>query len=207
MTEQKKDSENGTPKGKPAQKKISAKEIPKSKKATDSNENSGSVPYEMIKTFPIVAIGSSAGGLEAMEEFFKNMLPKSGIAVVIITHLSPNHTSILPELLQKHTSMKVCQTKNNTLIEQNSVYVIPPGKDLAILNGTLQLMETTSHRGAHLPIDSFFRSLALDQGANAIAIILSGRGTDGTLGLKDIKGGLGMIMAQSEDSAKYSGMP
>jgi len=159
------------------------------------------------KGFPIVGIGASAGGLEAFEAFFKEMPPDSGMAFVLVAHLDPTHVSILSELLQKQTKMKVCQIKDGMKVQPNAVYVIPPNKDLGILKGTLQLMEPVQPRGANMPIDSFFRSLAQDQGPNAVCIVLSGTGTDGTLGLKAIKGETGMVMVQDVESAKYDGMP
>jgi two-component system CheB/CheR fusion protein len=159
------------------------------------------------KRFPIVAIGASAGGLEAFEAFFKAMPADSGIAFVLVAHLDPTHVSMLPELIQKSTKMKVHQVKDGSKVLQNNIYVIPPNKNLEIMNGSLQLLNITQPRGANLPIDSFFRSLAIDQGSNAVCIILSGTGTDGTLGLKAIKGELGMVMVQEENSAKYDGMP
>jgi two-component system CheB/CheR fusion protein len=159
------------------------------------------------KGFPIVGIGASAGGLEAFEAFFKEMPPDSGMAFVLVAHLDPTHVSILSELLQKQTKMKVCQIKDGTKVQPNAVYVIPPNKALGILKGTLQLMEPVQPRGANMPIDSFFRSLAQDQGPNAVCIVLSGTGTDGTLGLKAIKGETGMVMVQDVESAKYDGMP
>lgn len=157
--------------------------------------------------FPIVALGASAGGLEAFESFFNAMPSDSGCAFIIISHLDPTHTSLLPDLLQRKTPMPVIHIIDGTVVEPNHVYVIPPNKNLSILNGVLQLMEFTRSRGMNLPIDSFFRSLAKDQGSNAICIVLSGTGTDGTLGLKEVKAEMGMVMAQTEDSAKYNGMP
>ena len=157
--------------------------------------------------FPIVGIGASAGGLEAFEAFFKAMPADCGMAFILVPHLDPTHVSILPELLQKHTAMPVEQIHDNSAVAMNKVYVIPPNKELSILNGVLYLMDLTQPRGVNLPIDTFFRSLARDQGARAIGIILSGTGTDGTLGLKAIKGEAGMVMVQDEESAKYGGMP
>jgi two-component system CheB/CheR fusion protein len=161
-----------------------------------------------IKTnFPIVGIGASAGGLEAYESFFKNMPSNCGMAFILVSHLDPTHVSILPELIRKQTKMKVLQIEDGQKVAQNHIYVIPPNKDLSILNGCLYLMELKLPRGLNLPIDNFFRSLAQDQGSRAICVILSGTGTDGTLGLKEIKGRLGMVMVQDEESAKYDGMP
>ena len=157
--------------------------------------------------FPIIALGASAGGLEAFETFFKAMCHDSGIAFVLVAHLDPTHVSLLPELLQKHTKMPVHQVRDGMKVQCNNVYVIPPKKNLTILNGAMQLMDLPQPRGANLPIDLFFRSLAKDQGSNAVCIILSGTGTDGTLGLKAIKGELGMVMVQDVESAKYDGMP
>lgn len=157
--------------------------------------------------FPIVGIGASAGGLEAFDQFFKEMPPDSGMAFVLISHLDPDHASILPELIQKKTKMKVRQVTDNMRVEPNQVYIIPPNREMAILNGVLQLLEMSRSRGAHLPIDTFFRSLAKDQINRAIGIILSGTGTDGSVGLRAIKGEAGMVMAQDPDSARYDGMP
>lgn len=157
--------------------------------------------------FPIVAIGASAGGLEAFECFFKAMPDKSGIAFILIAHLDPTHVSLLPELLQRGSKMEVHQVRDGVKVQANHVYVIPPNKDLTIINGALQLTALSQPRGSNMPIDNFFRSLAKDQGSNAICIILSGTGSDGTLGLKAIKGEIGMAMVQDEESAKYNGMP
>lgn len=157
--------------------------------------------------FPVVGIGASAGGLEAMETFFKAMPFDAGLGFVLVVHLDPMHISILPELLQKHTKMPVCQIEDGMSVEPDHVYVIPPNKDLSILNGTLSLMDLSLPRGVNLPIDSFFNSLAQDQKSNAVCVVLSGTGTDGTLGVKTIKGEGGMVMVQDEESAKYDGMP
>jgi two-component system CheB/CheR fusion protein len=158
------------------------------------------------KQFPIVGIGASAGGLEALEAFFLKMPADTGMAFVLVTHLDPSHTSILPELIQKKTTMKVQQVTDNTKIKPNQIYTIPPNKEMAVLNGTLQLLEMSRSRGHNLPIDSFFRSLVQDQSRQAIGIILSGTGTDGTMGIRAIKGETGMIMIQDPESAKSPGM-
>ena len=158
-------------------------------------------------TLPIIGIGASAGGLEAFEAFFIAMPADAGLAFILVPHLDPTHISIMPELIQKRTRMQVLQIKDGMRLEPNTVYVVPPNQDLALLNSTLQLMELRRPRGANLPIDRFLRSLARDQGPNAVAIILSGTGSDGTLGVKAIKGEAGMVMVQDEQSAKYDGMP
>ncbi len=167
----------------------------------------GEFPRPSAAQFSIVGIGASAGGLEAFESFFKAMPDKSGLAFVLVAHLAPSHVSILPELIQKTTEMEVSQVVDNTRVQANHVYIIPPNKTMAIFHGTLQLLDLPTPRGPNLPIDIFFRSLAQDIGHKAIGIILSGTGTDGTLGIRAIKGEAGMVMSQSLNSAKYDGMP
>jgi two-component system CheB/CheR fusion protein len=157
--------------------------------------------------FSIVAIGASAGGLEAFEQFFKNMPADSGMAFVLIPHLSPEHKSIMPELLGRYTGMSIAQAENGETVEPNCVYVIPPDKDMSILNGTLQLFSPMEPRSIRHPIDSFFRALAQDQGDKAVCIVLSGTGTEGTLGLKAVKGEGGLVLVQDPKTAKYDGMP
>jgi two-component system, chemotaxis family, CheB/CheR fusion protein len=153
-----------------------------------------------------VGVGSSAGGLEALEELFRDMPPNTGMAFVVVSHLHPGHTSILPQLLGKTTSLPVVEASDGTRVRPDHVYVCAPGGHLAILNGTLHRMET-GLKQVHLPIDYFLRSLAVDQKGKAICIILSGTGTDGSLGLKAIKAELGMGMVQQVETAKYAGMP
>lgn len=182
-------------------------EAPVGSKSTKKNAEEQRAGKQITTQFPIVGIGASAGGLEAVEAFFTAMPEDSGMAFVLVAHLDPGHASILPELVQKKTKMKVCQVGDNMKIEPNRMYIIPPNKEMAVLNGSLQLLEMRQPRGLNLPIDTFFRSLAQDHGNNAICIVLSGTGTDGTLGLRNIKGEAGMAMVQDEDSAKYNGMP
>ena len=158
-------------------------------------------------TLTIVGIGASAGGLEALEEFLVNVLPLSGFAFVVIQHLDPDHKGIMPELLQRATLMKVMQAGNRMEVKPNCVYVIPPNKDLSILHGLLYLLDPVAPRGLRLPIDFFFRSLAADQHEHAVGIILSGMGSDGTLGLRAIKENAGFSMVQSPESAKFDSMP
>ncbi len=160
-------------------------------------------------TFPIVGIGASAGGLKAFQTFFTAMPPtsESGMAFVLVQHLAPDHTSMLAELIQRHTQMRVLQVEDGVEVEPNSVYIIPPAHDMAIMNGTLQLLEPGAPHGQRLPIDFFFDSLASDQQDNAIAIILTGTGSDGSQGIKSIKAAGGMIIIQSPETAEYDGMP
>lgn len=157
--------------------------------------------------FPIAGIGASAGGLEALEQFFQNVPVNSGLAYVVIQHLDPNHVGIMPELLQRTTQMKVLQATDQLLVKPNHVYVIPPNKSMSILNGYLHLFEPIELRGLRLPIDYFFRSLAADQQENSIGIILSGMGSDGSLGLKAIKEKNGIVAVQDPATAKFDGMP
>jgi len=164
-------------------------------------------PAPPPRPFPVVGIGASAGGLEALEKFFAHVAPDCGMAFVVVTHQHPGHTSLLPELLRKCTSMRVGVAADGVAVEPGCIYMSPPEGYLAILDGTLHLMEPDEPGLLRLPIDYFFRSLAEDQKEKAIGIVLSGTGTDGTLGLKAIKGAAGMTMAQAPESAKYSGMP
>ncbi|HEX7475733.1 MAG TPA: chemotaxis protein CheB [Dehalococcoidales bacterium] len=157
--------------------------------------------------FPIVGIGASAGGLEALQELFTNMPPDTGMGFVVVTHLDPSHISILPELLKKCTSMPVYQIIDGMAVKPNNIYVIPPNKTMGILHGKLILFDLPEPHGLRLPIDFFLRALAQDRGRAAICIILSGSGTDGTLGLKAIKGEAGLAIVQEPGSAKYDGMP
>ncbi len=157
--------------------------------------------------FPIVGIGASAGGLEAFEQFFRKVPPDSGMAFVLVSHLDPSHTSILTEILQRTTTMPVVEAQDQMKVEPNSVYAIPPNRDMAIFHGALQLSVPDQPRGQRMPIDAFLRSLADDRSEQAIGIILSGTGTDGTLGLRAILGAGGVSLVQEPATAKYDGMP
>jgi two-component system, chemotaxis family, CheB/CheR fusion protein len=159
--------------------------------------------------FPIVGIGASAGGLAAFEAFFSGMPADAdpGMAFVLVQHLDPNHKSILGDLIRRYTRMQVFEVEDGMVVRPNCAYIIPPNRDMAFLSGTLQLLEPSSPRGQRLPIDFFFRSLAQDQRERAIGIVLSGTGSDGTLGVRAIKGERGMVMAQNPASSEYDGMP
>ena len=164
------------------------------------------LPVE-LPGFLIVGIGASAGGLEAMEEFFRHMPPNSGIAFVVVSHQHAGHVSLLPSLLSRCTAMPVVEATDGMEVEANHVCLAPGGINLAIIHGTLHFMEPALQERVPLPIDYFFRSLAEDQKQRAVGIILSGTGTDGTLGLRAIKAESGMTIAQEPQSAKYQGMP
>jgi two-component system, chemotaxis family, CheB/CheR fusion protein len=160
-------------------------------------------------TFPIVGIGASAGGLAAFEAFFSGM-PKDvepGMAFVLVQHLAPDHKSILTDLIRRYTRMQVFEVEDGIVVQPNCAYIIPPNRDMAFINGVLQLMEPSAPRGQRMPIDFFFQSLAHDQHERAICIVLSGTGSDGTLGIRAIKSEGGMVMAQNPESTEYDGMP
>jgi two-component system CheB/CheR fusion protein len=157
--------------------------------------------------FPIVGIGASAGGLEALESLLKPVPVTSGMAFVVVQHLDPTHKGILVELLQRATPIPVVQIEDQTLVERNHIYVIPPNTDLSILHGMLHLLQPAEPRGLRLPIDFFLRSLADDQREHAIGVILSGMGSDGTLGIRSIKERGGAVFVQDPKSARFDGMP
>jgi two-component system, chemotaxis family, CheB/CheR fusion protein len=157
--------------------------------------------------FPVVGIGASAGGLEALEQFFSNVPPDIGMAFVVIQHLDPHHIGMLSEILQRSTEMKVTQAQDQMKVLSNHVYVIPPNKSMSILRGHLHLLEPVEIRGLRLPIDFFFKSLADDQNSNAIGVILSGMGSDGSLGIKAIKEKNGIVVVQDPASAVFDAMP
>jgi two-component system CheB/CheR fusion protein len=176
-------------------------------KKTKADEETGPVVKLEEHGFPIVAIGASAGGLEAFERFFKHMPPDSGAAFVLVPHLDPSHTSLMTELIQRVTKMPVKEAFDQMKVEPDHVYVIPPNKEMSIFRGCLQLSDPAQARGFRMPIGSFFRSLAEDQGERGIGIILSGTGSDGTPGLRAIRGAGGLILVQDPGDAKYDGMP
>ncbi|MHB8881633.1 MAG: chemotaxis protein CheB [Thermodesulfovibrionales bacterium] len=157
--------------------------------------------------FPVVGIGASAGGLEAFTQLFENLPADTGMAFVLVQHLAASHESMLTELLSKATSMPVKEVRDGMEVELNNVYVIPPNTEMAILHGVLHLLPREDRRGLHMPVDSFLQSLAEDLGGDAIAVIMSGTGSDGSQGVRAIKAEGGLVFAQEEASAKYAGMP
>jgi two-component system CheB/CheR fusion protein len=168
---------------------------------------SESAPATSAPSFPVVGIGTSAGGLEALEQFLRNVPADSGMAYVVVQHLDPTHKTMLVELLRRASPVSVVEVDDGMAIEPDRVYVIPPNKDMSLLRGKLNLFPQTPHPGLHLPIDFFFRSLADDQEERAIGVILSGMGSDGTLGLRAIKEKAGVVFVQALTSAKFDGMP
>jgi len=159
------------------------------------------------RPFPIAGIGASAGGLEALEQFLRHVPERSGIAFVVVQHLDPTHKGIMPELLQRATAMEVFQVRDRMRVKPDCVYVIPPNRDMSILHGVLHLFEPTAPRGLRLPIDFFLRSLAEDHKDRSIGVILSGMGSDGTMGLRAIKEKSGLTVVQEPASAKFDSMP
>jgi two-component system, chemotaxis family, CheB/CheR fusion protein len=157
--------------------------------------------------FPIVGIGASAGGLDAFKNFFGALPGDSGLAFVLIQHLDPTRDSLTAELVSAYTQMRVAQVEDGMRVAANRVYVIPPNKYLRIRDRTLRLSAPTAPRSLRMAVDYFLRSLADDQHEKAIGIILSGTGTDGTLGMKEIKAAGGMTMVQEPQSAQHDGMP
>ncbi len=156
-----------------------------------------------------MGIGASAGGLAAFETFFAAMPAEtdSGMAFVLVQHLAPDHESVLADLVKRYTEMSVRLVEHGMTVEPGCAYIIPPNRDMALLNGALQLLEQTAPRGHQLPIDFFFRSLAQDKKEQAICIVLSGTGSDGALGVRAVKGEGGMVIAQTPESSAYDGMP
>ncbi len=169
-------------------------------KQSENIKKNSSSPY-------IVGLGASAGGLEALQQFFSAVPENSGMSFVVVQHLSPDYKSMMVELLAKTTSMTVQKVENGMTIKPNHVYIIPPKSQMTIFKGKLYLEESDYSKGLLLPIDTFLKSLADDQGEKSIGIILSGTGSDGTRGIISIKGAGGMAMVQQEDTAKFSGMP
>jgi two-component system CheB/CheR fusion protein len=170
-------------------------------KKTLSSESEGN------HSFITVGLGASAGGVEALKKFFAGMPPDSGMAFVVILHLSPEHESNLPSILQNETEMPVLQVTEEVRVEPNHVYVIPPNRNLAMSDGIIRLVKSEKRGGSRVAIDTFFRTLADARGENSVCVILSGTGSDGTLGLKQIKEREGFAIAQDPDDAEYDGMP
>jgi len=159
------------------------------------------------KDFLTVGIGASAGGIKPLKEFFAAMPADNGMAFVVILHLSPEHESQLPAVLQTNTSMTVIQVQETVKIEPNHVYVIPPTKHLAMMDGEIRLIEPETIRGKRVPIDLFFRTLADAHSKNGVCVVLSGTGADGAAGLKRVKEAGGFCIVQDPAEAEYDGMP
>ena len=187
-----------------AKAKPEKKSLPK-KKAV--KKTAAAMPETIKSHFCIVGIGASAGGLEALEGLFSQIPSAPNLAFIVIQHLATRHKSIMGSLLQKYTGMNILQVQDGMKVEPNTIYLNQPDKDVALMNGVIYLTDPQETHAVRLPIDFFFRSLAEDQRERAICIILSGTGSDGTLGLKAVKGEGGLTMVQEEKQAKYDSMP
>jgi two-component system CheB/CheR fusion protein len=183
--------------------------VPPAKGEPSAANEPTSPPKITSANFPIVGIGASAGGLAAFEAFFSGMAKDTapGMAFVLVQHLAPDHKSMLVELIRRFTPMPVLEVADSVVMQPNCVYVIAPNHDMALLNGSLQLLEPGAPRGQRLPIDFFFHSLAADQRERAIGVVLSGTGSDGSVGVRAIKDAGGMVMAQTPESSEFDGMP
>jgi chemotaxis response regulator CheB len=170
----------------------------------EEDKNISRIKIDML---PIVGIGASAGGLKALCEFFRLVPEDSGVAYVIVLHLSPEHKSLLAELLQPHLKMPVTQVNQTMQLERNHVYVIPPNANLNSIDTHLRLSELEQKRSERAPIDHFFYTLAKTHDGSAIGVVLTGTGSDGTLGMKEIKARGGLTIVQNPDEAEYDGMP
>ncbi|MBU4261472.1 MAG: PAS domain-containing protein [Proteobacteria bacterium] len=157
--------------------------------------------------FPVVGIGASAGGLEALRDFFSPLVMPSTIAFVVIMHLDPHHASMLAGLLQSHTVLPVLTIEDGMRLKPGQVYVAPPNRDVTVINNTFQLLESVKTSGLRLPIDFFLQALAAEKGKLSACVILSGTGSDGSLGIRTVKAAGGLALVQDRDSAKYAGMP
>jgi two-component system CheB/CheR fusion protein len=155
----------------------------------------------------VVGIGASAGGLEALQEFFGSLASDTGAAYVVVQHLSPDYKSMMSELLKKHTDMPIFEVSDSIAVEPDAIYLVPPRKNMLITEGKLLLSDQMPDRHPHLSIDVFLRSLAEDQQHKGIGIVLSGTGTDGTRGIRAMKEAGGLVVIQKPDSAKFDGMP
>ncbi|MEM6329039.1 MAG: chemotaxis protein CheB, partial [Planctomycetota bacterium] len=155
----------------------------------------------------VVGVGASAGGLEALERLFDGVEPDSGMAYVVVQHLSPDFKSLMDELLARHTRMPIFKATDGVRVEPNTIYLMPPKTEMIISGGRLLLKDKEPSNGLSLPIDRFFRSLAQEAGEAAVAVVLSGTGTDGSRGVREVSECGGLVIAQSVETAQFDGMP
>jgi two-component system CheB/CheR fusion protein len=185
----------------------SVKPVKKIKPATEVSEDDDTSYKRKGRSFPVVAIGGSAGAIDAFKAFFMHMSAESGMAFVIIIHLDPNHKGHMADLIKTFTVMPVVEALDGMQLEENKVYVIPANKDMGLHNRRLLLLTPSMPNGYRQPIDYFLQSLADDQWNRAVGIIFSGMGSDGETGVRMIKEKLGMVMVQDPQTAKYNSMP
>src|ERR1700730_606857 len=170
-------------------------------------QNKDKTKVQSPNLFPVVGVGASAGGLEAFKRLIKAIPENSGMAYILVQHLEPSHESILPDILQKVTSIPIHEITNNVRVEPNMIYIIPSNKLLTANDGVLQLKPRPPKNEKNMPIDVFFTSLAEVHQSHAIGVILSGTATDGSMGFKAIKDHGGVTVAQDQQSAAFDGMP
>ena len=180
--------------------------------ATPTKQDAGVVsrgdgPGEADSTLYVVGVGASAGGLEALERTFRNVPADTGAAFCVVQHLSPAHPSMMGPLLAKWTAMPVLIAEDRARLEPDHVYLLPPGKEMIVSDGRLLLTDREADAGLSLPIDLFFGSLGRDRGRHAVAVILSGTGSDGSRGVRHVREHGGLVLCQTEDSAEFDGMP
>src|SRR6478736_1084677 len=171
-----------------------------------SERTSGFRPVDATPIY-VVGIGASAGGLEALEHFFDNVPTKTGMAFVVIQHLSPDFKSLMDEILARRTRLPISLVEDAMVVEKDHIYLIPPKKEMIISGGRLLLSERDRDQELTLPIDVFFRSLAQDCAARAIAVVLSGGGSDGSRGIRAVHEAGGLVIVQDVESAQFDGMP
>ena len=187
--------------------KRSARKAKTARPSSSRKVGSARAPPRAPNFFPIVAVGASAGGLDACRSLLDALPADSGMAFILVQHLDPTHDSMMVDLLAGHTSMTVVQATDGMPIKRNHLYAIPPGTYLSVEHGALHLSVPHARHGARLPFDFLLNSLAADSGTRAICIVLSGTGADGSVGLKAIKEQGGLVIAQDPDEASYDGMP
>ena len=168
---------------------------------------SSAFPPSNGSTFPVVGIGASAGGLESLERFFRAVPRHTGMAFVVIQHLSPDFRSVMDELLARYSVLRVCRAEDGIAVAPDTVYVMPPGKEMILANGRLRLTDKDPSQSLTLPIDRFFRSLAADRDGCGAAIVMSGSGSDGARGIADVRAAGGLVIAETEETATFDGMP
>ena len=188
-------------------KAVSKSKEKKGRSLPDGAEREAFEAADSSKGIPVAGMGGSAGSLEPFKTFFKAMPADSGAAFVVIQHLAPARESLLPEILSQHTQMRVVQARDVLPVERNSVYVIPPNQYLEIREGVLHLIGPVKKTGVRMPIDFSFRSLAGDRQERAICILFSGASSDGTLGVRAVRGEGGLAIAQDPQTAQFGDMP
>jgi two-component system, chemotaxis family, CheB/CheR fusion protein len=193
-----------TEQGKTAADRLEAEGLPR---AVVTSEDMSAPSLDAVADFHIVGIGASAGGLDSLERLFTHLPTDTGMAFVVLQHLSPDFKSLMDELLSRRTRMTIRQAENGVMVEPNTVYLLPPMKEMIIRQRHLLLNDKDPRHGLTLPIDLFFRSLAHDLGERAVAVVLSGSGSDGSRGLQEVSRAGGVVFAESPDTAQFNGMP